>query len=255
MRFDENGNISWSDIKESDNLKNPECWAIAGDLDGYVWIGTHGGLNAYFNGQIFDFREDYQPIGLWINEIFVDSENNKWFATDKGLSLLRASGSPWDPKSWVHFVPKSSEFFGENIYHTNLPSEEIRSVFVDDQTGDVYCGTEGGLAILRSNPFTTPLPELDKVKAGPNPLVIGDHLNNFLHFWNLTRRSRIKILTASGKLVRTLDFGEDSEILGSFAMWDGRNEDGRLVSTGVYIYLIQDEEGHSTAGKVVVIRE
>ena len=247
--------MNWLWINETNNLKNNSCWAVAGDQDGYVWLGTNGGLNAYFNGQVVDFREDYQPIGLWINQITVDSENNKWFATDKGLSLLKASGSPWDPKSWVHFVPKNSEFFGDNIYRTNLPSENIRSVFVDNHTGDVYCGTSSGLAILRSNPFTTPLPDLNKVKVGPNPLILGGKENSYLYFRNLTGNSQIKILTTTGRLVKTLGGGANGDILGSFAQWDGRNEDGRLVSSGVYLYMVSDENGNSNAGKFVVIRK
>ncbi|GAB4374099.1 MAG: hypothetical protein Kow0042_18420 [Calditrichia bacterium] len=255
MQFQEDGRINWFQIKETDNLKNSKCWSLASDLDGYLWIGTHGGLNAYFNGQVLDFREDYQPIGLRIYMIVVDSENNKWFATDKGLSLLKASGSPWDKNSWVHFVSKFSEFFGDNIYRTNLPSDVVRSVYVDDNTGDVYCGTQSGLAILRSNPFTTPLPKLDKVKAGPVPLVIGDDLNNKFYFRNLTRNSEIKILTSSARLVRVINSSDRNNFFGSFAQWDGRNSDGRLVSSGVYLYLITDEAGNSTSGKLVVVRE
>jgi len=255
MQIKESGEINWIWLTESDNLKSSKCWAVAGDQDGYVWIGTHEGLNAYFNGELYDFREDYQPIGLRINKIFVDRENNKWFATDKGLSLLRASGSPWSASSWVHFVPKNSEFFGENIYRTNLPSEEVRSVFVDDNTGDVYCGTTSGLAILRSNPFTTPLPNLDKVRVGPNPFVVSRSKMNYLRFHNLTANSQVKILTSAGRLVRTLTSNNIDEIMGSYAQWDGRNQNGKLVSSGVYLYLVVDENGNSTAGKFVVIRE
>ncbi|MFZ0389565.1 MAG: two-component regulator propeller domain-containing protein, partial [Calditrichia bacterium] len=92
MQISAQGDTSWMRLQESDNLKNNNVFTVAGDQDGYVWLGTAGGLNAWFNGNLYDFREDYQPIGLRINDIFVDSENNKWFATNKGLSLLRSSG-------------------------------------------------------------------------------------------------------------------------------------------------------------------
>jgi len=254
-QLNDTGGYNWFNINEDDNLKSNSCLSIAGDQDGYVWLGTKAGLNAYINGNLFDLREDYQPIGLKINEIFVDTQNNKWFATDRGLSLLRASGSPWDPNSWVHFVPKRSELIGANIYPSNLPSEVIRSVFVDDRTGDVYCTTLSGLAILRSNPFTTPLPTLDKVKIGPVPLIIGDKKNNFLFFRNLTGNCQVKILTSTGRLVRTLDRSDIDEILGSLAQWDGKNDEGRFVSSGVYLYLITDENGNAANGKFLVIRD
>ena len=255
MLFTTSGTVNWTHYDENDNLKNNKVLAIAGDQDGYVWLGTSAGLNAYFNGNIYDFREDYQPIGLQINDIFVDNENNKWFATENGLSLLKASGSPWDPKSWAHFVPRRSEQQGLNIFPTNLPSKEVRSVFVDDKTGDVYCGTQSGLAILRSNPFTTPLPDLNKVKVGPIPLILSDNISNALYFRNLTGNSEIKILTSTGRLVRTLNQSNSGGYLGSFAQWDGRNQTGNIVSSGVYLYLVTDEEGNSTSGKILVIRK
>jgi len=255
MQFQASGDIIWSKYTETENIKNNSCFAIASDQDGYVWFGTVAGLNAYFNGNIYDFREDYQPVGLKINAIFVDPENNKWFATDQGLSLLLSRGSPFDPNSWVHFVTKTSELTGQNIYFTNLPSQEIRSVMVDPSTGDVYCTTMAGLAILRSNPFTTPLENLDQSKAGPNPLQISEDKENYVYFRNLTLNSEIKILTSNARLVRVLNLKNSLDFFGSFARWDCRNSDGRLVSSGVYLYLITDEVGNSKSGKLLIIRE
>ena len=255
MQITTSGSINWTHIDENDNLKNNKVLAIAGDQDGYVWLGTQAGLNAYFNGNLFDFREDYQPIGLRINDIFVDNENNKWFATESGLSLLKASGSPWDPNSWSHFVPRRSEQQGKNIFPTNLPSKEVRSVFVDDKTGDVYCGTQSGLAILRSNPFTTPLPDLGQVKVGPIPLILSNDTPNKLYFRNLTGNSEIKILTSTGRLVRIINQSNSKDFLGSFAQWDGRNQTGSIVSSGVYLYMVTDEEGNATSGKILVIKK
>jgi ligand-binding sensor domain-containing protein len=255
VQFHEDGTTEWFKIDETDNLKNNSCFALAGDLDGYVWLGTLNGLNAYFNGNLFNFREDYQPVGLQINDIFVDSENNKWFATNEGVSLLLARGSPFDSNSWVHFVPRTSEIIRDNLYYTNLPSKDIRGIYVDEKTGDVYCSTTSGLAVLRSNPFTTPLKELSRLKVGPNPITISDAKANYVYFRNLTNNSEVKILTATGRLVRTINLGNSNDFFGSFARWDCRNQDGRLVSSGVYLFLITDEAGNSNSGKMMLIRE
>jgi flagellar hook assembly protein FlgD len=99
------------------------------------------------------------------------------------------------------------------------------------------------------------LENLNRVKTGPNPFIIGDQLNNFFTFRNLTRNSIIKILTINGHLVRTLEGGFGNEILGSFGQWDGRNQMNRLVSSGVYVYLVMDEEGNTQRGKILVIRK
>lgn len=253
MTIDDNGNIGWGLINESDNLKTNWCRAIAGDQDGFIWIGTRAGLNAYFNGDVFDFREDYQPIGLQINDIVVDSRNNKWIATDKGLSVLRASGSPWEKGSWVHIVPQFSELLGDNIFHVNLPSENIHSIFFDEEEGDVYLGTDAGIAILRNNPFASTFENYDQLEVGPNPFYVREGATGYVFFYNLVPGTEVKILSANGQLVRRLDPNNFNEMSGAQAQWDGRNEKGELVSSGVYLYLLTTEAGQNKAGKILVI--
>ncbi len=76
-----------------------------------------------------------------------------------------------------------------------------------------------------------------------------------LRFYNLVPESQVKILTANGQLIRTLNPDNFNEVKGGVAEWDGRNLDGRLVSTGVYLYLITNQEGQQKAGKVMVVKE
>lgn len=247
--------------QEGDNLKINATTAIAGDQDGYVWVGTKSGLNAILNQVVYDFRETYQPIGLKINDIFVDSRNNKWFATDRGVSILRSSGSPFDPNSWIHIVPPNSSISPEqlalraNVFVETLPSEIIHSVFLDEASGDVYMGTVSGIAIIRNNPFTSPFRDYAQVKAGPNPFVLGDERSTPFTFYNLAPGSEVKILTLNGQLVRTLDPRNFSENKGAMAQWDGRTQEGNFVATGVYLFLISNEEGQDTAGKILVVRK
>lgn len=247
--------------QESDNLKINATTAIAGDQDGYVWVGTKSGLNAILNQVVYDFRETYQPIGLKINDIFVDSQNNKWFATDRGVSILKSSGSPFDPNSWIDIVPPNSSIAPEqlalraNVFVESLPSEVIHSVFLDDVTGDVYMGSVSGIAIIRNNPFTSPFKDYARLKFGPNPFILGDGSNTPLTFYNLAPGSEVKILTINGQLVRTLDPKNFNENKGAMAQWDGRTQEGNFVATGVYLFLISNEQGQDTAGKILVVRK
>jgi ligand-binding sensor domain-containing protein len=246
---------------ESDGLKVNSVWSIAADEDGYVWVGTRSGLNAILNSAVFDFRGTYQPIGLKVNDIYVDSRNNKWFASDKGLSILKASGSPFEPNSWIDIVPFSSSIDPEqlarraNVFKENLPSEQIHSVFLDEMTGDVYLGTDAGIAIIRNNPFASTFTDYEQLQVGPNPFVLEEDRSNVFNFFNLVANSEIKILTINGQLLRTLDATDFSENRGAMAQWDGRTEEGKFVSSGVYLYLMSNEEGQSKAGKVLVIRK
>lgn len=257
MQIDDQGNRSgWDKINEnSHNIKSNEILDIESDEDGYVWIGTKAGLSAYLSGTVFDFREEYQPVGFQINDIFIDSQGNKWFATDKGLSILRNSGSPFDAASWAHIVPRISDVSRGNIFRADLPSENIHSVFLDEKTGDIYLGTDAGIAIIHDNPFTSSFTSYDNVRVGPNPFIISDDSNAQLRFFGLIAGSEVKILTADGRLVRSLNPNDFAEVQGSQAQWDGRNMEGELVASGVYIYLATTQEGDNSNGKFLVIKK
>lgn len=250
-----------ANYRESDNLKSNATTSIGTDDDGYVWVGTRAGLNAILGGTVFDFRETYQPIGLNINDIHVDSRNNKWFATDKGLSILLSSGSPFDPRSWIDIVPRSSSIDAEqlalrnSLFQTDLPSERILSAYLDEKTGDVYLGTDAGLAVIRNNPFASTFSDYTRLQVGPNPFVLNGGGPDMLNFYNLVPGSEVKILTANGQLIRTLYPDNFDEVRGGLAQWDGKNSEGRLVASGVYVYLLISEEGQHQAGKVLVIRQ
>jgi len=256
MQIDEQGNkTGWDNINESDNIKSKDVLDVAADEDGYVWIGTRAGLSAYLGGTVFDFREEFQPIGLQINDILIDSQTNKWFATDRGLSVLRNSGSPFDPASWIHVVPRTSDVTRSNVIYADLPSENINSVFLDDKTGDIYLGTSAGIAVIRGNPFTSTFTSFENVRFGPNPFFVSENTTTPLRFYNLMASSEVKILTPNGELVRKLNPNNFNEVQGSQAQWNGLNMEGELVASGVYIYLITTEDGKNESGKFLVIRQ
>jgi flagellar hook assembly protein FlgD len=63
--------------------------------------------------------------------------------------------------------------------------------------------------------------------------------------------SEIKVLTINGTLV-TQFFSPG----GRTAYWDGKDDNGELVSTGIYLIVAFDSEGNSVVtGKVAVLRE
>ena len=254
-RFDVRG------FNESDNLKTNATFSIAADDDGYIWVGTRSGLNAILNGTVFDFRETYQPIGLQVNDVFVDSNNNKWFATNKGLSILKASGSPFEPSSWVDLVPRNSSVDPEqlairaNLFVGDLPSENIHNIYIDEGSGEIYLATDAGLAVLKNNPFASTFSDFEQLQVGPNPFHIGGDQSGVLNFYNIVAGSEVKILTINGQLIRQLRPDNFNEVQGGLAQWDGRNLEGQFVSTGVYVYLVSSENGQSRAGKVLVVRQ
>jgi len=213
--------------------------ALKRDLDGIMWIGTSGGLSSFDGQNFFKHVGEIGPIENKINSIFVDSFNNKWFATDGGLSILKADESPWESKAWVHYTPENS----------GLPDKFVNSIFVDQNKGEAYIGTESGLSIFRGS-FSELKKEMTSVISGPSPFVLDDNKDFVIK--NLVYGATVKILNVNGRLVRLLS-SENGNVEGGRATWDGRDQSNAKVSSGVYIYLIYNEEGITASGKIAVI--
>jgi hypothetical protein len=131
-----------------------------------------------------------------------------------------------------------------DIYTTEnsgLVSNDVRSVTVDKFSGDVYFGTSSGISVLELG-VGEPTLVLDSVFAYPNPYVI-DNENDKVSF-NYLKPYTAAIYDVSGALVK-------DNIVSS--AWDGRNESGIRVASGVYIFVLTDEEGLSTRGKILLV--
>ena len=68
----------------------------------------------------------------------------------------------------------------------------------------------------------------------------------------LKDNSSIKIMTLNGNVLRTIN---NSDVKGDQAFWNGRDDSGKFVGTGVYLIAIYDNKGTSSFEKVAVIRE
>lgn len=88
--------------------------------------------------------------------------------------------------------------------------------------------------------------ELEKIYPYPNPFRLTDTSAITLNIPPSIplRGLSVKIYTADGQLVRDLK---------ASTSWDGKNDHGRLVATGVYLVLVKSESGSQT-GRVAVIR-
>ena len=66
----------------------------------------------------------------------------------------------------------------------------------------------------------------------------------------------VKVLSISGKLIRVLTSGSEFAPGGKLAFWDGRDESGNLVQSGVYILVAYDNDGSNVkTAKVAVVRK
>jgi hypothetical protein len=109
-------------------------------------------------------------------------------------------------------------------------------------------GTENGLSTLTTSAVTPSL-SYSEITLSPNPMYIPG--SNTLTIDGLVRSSSIKILSMSGKVVK-----EFICPCGRIGFWDGKDEEGNYVATGIYLVVAYADNGNTTAtGKLAVIRK
>jgi len=239
-------------LTTNDRLYSNEVRSIAKDDDGIIWVGTTGGLNSsdgvYANNNMNIFRHigDIEglagPLGNRINHIKVDKFNNKWISTSAGLSILRADRSPWDSTGWIGYQTSNS----------GLVDDQVHGVFIDHQSLEALIATDKGLSIFTGS-FAEIKENYSEVIVGPNPFIM-DGSDHELILTKLKENSTVRILSLNGTLVRELN-SENGFVRGSRAQWDGKDEQGEEVASGIYLFLAFNEDGTSTAGKIAVIRK
>ena len=93
-----------------------------------------------------------------------------------------------------------------------------------------------------------PQASLGAVKIYPNPYK-PNSVSDVVHFTDMPPFARVKIYTFLGELVRS--FKADAN---GMTHWDGLNSDGRKATSGVYIALVQGQDGKSKTFKIALER-
>ena len=129
-----------------------------------------------------------------------------------------------------------------------LPSLVFYDLSVDPSTGQVWVPTDRGVAVLESS-SQPPIAreDLSIVVPYPNPF---RPQHAFVIFNKLPSNSTLRIHDPSGTVVRTF---RPSDLLGNEAQWDGKNESGKKVAPGVYLFSVVSGS-KVQRGKVIVAR-
>lgn len=199
--------------------------------DGALWVGTNFGLSRFnieLGLDLFETIPLPAGIGPDITSLAFDGRGNAWIGARNGLALYDVTD-----RSFTVFTSSNS----------GLVDNEIRGMSIDPVTGDLYIATNFGLSRYPSI-FGPPTENIDEVIAFPNPFVIASS-DDLLRF-NFNRPGDVRIYTVAGDLVRTVRVNEG---------WDGRNDGGVDVASGVYLYIITDDEGNVGRGKVLLVRQ
>ena len=203
--------------------------AIVEDLNGSVWVGTSDGVFAIHNAQAMltdngtverikvprndgTMLADYLLANQTVTAIAVDGANRKWIGTSaSGLFLT----SPDGRQILEHFTSENSI----------LSSDIIYDIVCENGSNHVYVATPTGLLCYNSS--SAPAEDnLSDVYAFPNP--VKPDYTGWITIKGLMDDTLIKIADASGNVL----YHTRSE--GGMVIWDGCNESGERVRTGVY---------------------
>ena len=134
----------WNSIRtENADIRTDLVFASAEDSQGRMWFGTLGDGVAVYDGQ--RWTKFNRSSGALTNDFvrsFVEDEENgrHWVGTDGGLNGIV------DDKLWMVFTVENSP----------LPSNRINEVVLD-RHGNLWIGTEDGLAVFRPGGSDFPL--------------------------------------------------------------------------------------------------
>lgn len=228
-----------------------QVYTIKEDKKGEIWVGTDAGMfviknpEKFFDDGIYTQIKvprndgtglaDYLFSGAIVTVIETDGADRKWVGTmNNGIYLVSADGL----EMIHHFTTENSI----------LPSNDIKSIAINNKSGEVFIGTANGIVSYMSD-ATAPEATLQEssVHAYPNP-VKASYSGN-ISIVGLTYDCELKIVDAAGYLI-----AEGTSTGGQFT-WNGRNAKGEKVASGVYYVLMYDENGdESLATKILITR-
>ncbi len=245
FRENQDGSVSekfFTVINQQGDLLD-RVYSVAEDNDGNIWVGTMAGPVVYYTPyDIIDEEDDIIGTQILIPRndgtnladpllksekiqcIFVDGANRKWFGTEKsGVFLMSEDG-----KQEIH------KFNNEN---SPLFSDNVRSIAINDDNGEIFFGTDQGILSFKGQ-ATKGGEEYQDVYVYPNP--VRENYRGDITVTGLVANVNVKITDVSGNLVF------ETQALGGQAIWDGKNFSGERVSTGVYLVFCSNEDGTKT---------
>lgn len=230
------------------NLPANQVNCVAVDKNGLIWIGTAQGIGIIQCPQrVFDNPpcEAILPIvqqdnfagylfrDEWVQAIAVDGADRKWIGTRNGLWLI----SPDGEKTIYRFTSANSP----------LPSNDIKALSIDEQTGEVFISCSQGLFSFRST-ATTGGNRNENVLVFPNPVPPG--YEGSIAIRGLVNNAIVKITETNGRLVY------QTRALGGQAVWDGKNYRGQRPAPGVYLVLVNnDGKTEKLATKIFLVNK
>ncbi len=230
-------------------LASATVYCMAMSQSGDMWIGTSKGVNIISNASSvlkYSSNRNFYAVNATVpvydsrallrdkvvTVIKADGGDRKWIATTEGLWLFSPDGS------------EQLAFF--DMDNSPLPSNNILSIEIEGETGEVFVATDKGIVSYRSNATTGEKNNNGNVKVFPNP--VRPDYSGPIAISGLVNQAVVKITDITGVLIfQTIANG-------GMATWYGNNMNGQKVAPGVYLIFSSDAHGESgLVSKVAVL--
>jgi ligand-binding sensor domain-containing protein len=229
--------IALSNATGNGALASNNVYSIAVDLTGEIWVGTDAGVSVFYNPENVFSGSNFDSQQILVNEggfiqpllaseivsaIAVDGANRKWIGTqNSGVYLMSADGT----EQLLNFNTDNSPLF----------SNTINSIAIDQQSGEVFFGTDQGIESYKGTATQGNSTFSDTVLVYPNPVPSG--YTGSIAIKGLAQNADVTITDISGALV----YSTIAE--GGQAIWNGENFSGNRAQTGVYLVFCASSDG------------
>jgi ligand-binding sensor domain-containing protein len=240
-------------LAQSSGLPDDMINANAADTDiaGNVYVGfssqgDHGA--AIFNGSSWAKIEALDEMR--IRAIAHDSQGNIWFG-DKGISESSSSGL-------LMFNANFTSYSFWTTKTSDIASNLINMIELDEEKGEVWIATTKGISVLSG--VLQPVAVEDRAPSVVNEFRLAQNYPNpfnpetVIEFsLDKTQHIKLSVYNTTGQLIKVIENTKKSAGIHK-AHWNGTDENGNLVSSGIYYYTIETDQGFSQTKKAMLIR-
>ena len=234
--------FTWESI-----IYNTTVWSLGMGNNDRLYYLTPTGLNYYdiSAGSSPVIRENLYSYFPNISfgggsEIKIDPLGNIWtISSTQGVHVLLENTTYWP------------DINGLRESNSPLLSDEVYDLDFDYDRKLAYIATSKGVSVLRI-PFGDSYSDYNNLKIFPSPFLIPSHKKMIVD--GLVYNSSMKIMTLDGLVIRDIDSNGIS-VDGDQLSWDGKNNSGEYVSSGVYLLAITNNSGKNTFSKITVIKK
>ena len=241
-------NVFWLNPLNLDDLpygQNSTIWSLdigSNNNQEILWLLTPQGAQGYIlnNTQLLEIY----PIPFYTNigfqqgdKIRSDAQNNAWIITrHDGVRVIKSDASLW---------PNGDGFTYQN---SPLLSNYVYDIAFDNLNGIVYLSTDNGISILEV-PYSNENGQSADLYISPQPFVLPSE--NPMVIKKIISGSDVKILTINGRVLKHFNNLEYNQ---NVINWDGKDNNGNYLSTGVY-YVLSYKDGNAMSKKIAIVRK